>query len=340
MVQDARPDWTLLEAYAAHGDQSAFETLVRRYAPLVAGVCRRVLRDSADADDAFQASFLLLARKAGVLREKKPLTSWLYTVAVHMAMKVRSGAAVRQRALEKRKAMNVESTPSDEVWQGVQPMLDEELGNLPEKYRAPLVLCYLEGKTNENAAEILGCPSGTMSRRLAKGRELLRDRLVRRGLVGVTAGVLASLLVQNTASAAVPAGLVASTLQAASGAASPQMLTLIQGGLKSMMWAKFKFTAAVAAVVMAAGAGAAAGLVALQEDPPPRPPVLVAKGIGDLTPETFKQMHAMIRPQQDESLFKEIGWFLSVRDARRRAALEGKPMFVWAGSGGPPIGIC
>src|SRR5262249_5900371 len=142
-------DGHLLERFASRRDDGAFEGLLQRHGPMVLGVCRRVLRDAHDAEDAFQATFLVLVRKAGSLDGRASLANWLYTVAYRISLKVKAGAA-RQRNLGLRCSRMAATDPAvDAVWRDLRPVLDEELGRLPEKYRAPVVLCYLEGKTNE-----------------------------------------------------------------------------------------------------------------------------------------------------------------------------------------------
>src|SRR5262249_44467001 len=150
-----------------------------------------------DADDAFQATFLVLIRKAGALNMRGSLAGWLYGVAFRTALKAR-GEAARRRLHERQAAEPPRTDAAESASAGpeLRQVLDQELKRLPEKYRAPLVLCYLEGKTNEEAAHVLGWPAGSMSRRLAKGRELLRRRLVRRG-VGLTGGAIAAAMAES-----------------------------------------------------------------------------------------------------------------------------------------------
>jgi RNA polymerase sigma factor (sigma-70 family) len=214
-------DRQLLDQFSAGRNEEAFAELVRRHGPMVLGVCRRVLGDGHAAEDAFQATFLLLVRKSGTLREPDLLASWLYGVACRTSMKARARAS-RQRKTEQRADAMVPTDPSlDVTMRELQTLLDEELDALPEKYRAPLVLCYLEGKTNLQAARELGWPAGSISRRVARGLELLRSRLTRRG-VTVSALALALLMSQEAAAAAVPASLAASTAHAAALVAAGQ----------------------------------------------------------------------------------------------------------------------
>ncbi len=196
-------EWQLLERYATQRDERAFEALVARHGPMVLGVCRRVLLNEQAAEDAFQATFLVLIRKAPSLDQGKPLGNWLYTVAFRLALRIRANEARRLRR-EAQAARSRPGTESHATTPGDQAVvLEEELQRLPERHRVPLVLCYLEGKTNEQAAEVLGCPRGSMSARLAQARERLRACLARRGYVVPAAGI-ATLLASARAEAGVP----------------------------------------------------------------------------------------------------------------------------------------
>src|SRR5215472_4077824 len=175
-------DRHLLERFVSAQDQAAFAALVQRHGPMVLGVCRRLLRDAHEAEDAFQATFLVLVHKARSIDRPELLGPWLYGVAVRIAGQARQAA--RRRAREREAAAMPDGDPSVElVWRELRQVLDEELGRLAQKYRAPLVLVYLEGKTTEEVARQLGCPKGTVQSRLARGRDRLRQRLVRRGVV-------------------------------------------------------------------------------------------------------------------------------------------------------------
>src|SRR5436305_1518526 len=175
---DGATDGQLLARFVADRDEEAFAALVRRHGPMVLGVCRRVLAQEQDAEDAFQAAFLVLARKAASVRKRAAVGSWLYGVAYHTARRARD-ARSRRRAREKQ----VDAMPQPEVRhpepQDWRPVLDRELAGLPEKYRAAVVLCDLEGRTRREAARLLGLPEGTLSSRLATGRRLLAGRLSR-----------------------------------------------------------------------------------------------------------------------------------------------------------------
>ena len=170
-------DRQLLERFVRSCDEAAFETLVERYGPMVLGVCRRVLGDATDADDAFQATFLVLVRKARTIAMPDLLGNWLYGVAYRIARKARAQRAKRAQQKQPTAAMTSTDPLMEAALRELQAQLDEELERLPTKYRAPLVLCYLEGLSNREAAERLGWPIGSISHRLARGREILRQRL-------------------------------------------------------------------------------------------------------------------------------------------------------------------
>src|SRR5262249_51745104 len=173
-------DGELLGRFAA-GDEAALEALVRRHAPLVWGACRRMLARDADAEDAFQATFLVLLRKARSLSDGRPLAPWLHTVATRTAAKAR--ATTMRRAAREGAAVEAAAPAGDDpALREARAVVDEEVGRLPAKYREAVVLCYLQGWTNEEAARRLGCPKGTVLSRLARARDRLRRRLERRGL--------------------------------------------------------------------------------------------------------------------------------------------------------------
>jgi RNA polymerase sigma factor (sigma-70 family) len=211
---DEGPDGQLLERYVRWRDERAFTNLVQRYGPLVYGVCARVLQNADDAEDAFQATFLVLARKADSLDRRGPLGNWLYTVAFRTAIKAR--AAIARRRLQETHAleMPMPGPNRDLEWEELRPVLDEELNQLPAKYRVVLVLCYLEGKTHQEAARQLGWPSGSLSRRMNRARELLRRRLTRRG-IALSSVLLFGLLSREAVAASVSSTLVATTARAA-----------------------------------------------------------------------------------------------------------------------------
>jgi RNA polymerase sigma factor (sigma-70 family) len=247
---DGLADVELLRRWVAHRDEAAFEALVWRHGPMVLGLCRRLLRRGADVEDAFQATFLLLVRKADTVRAGEAVGAWLYRVAYCVALRARAGEAARAR---RQAAVAPPHTvgPDDAAdWRDLRPVLDEEINRLPQRYRAAFVLCCLQGKTNSEAARELGCPVGTILSRLAWARQRLRQRLTRRG-VGM-AGLAAP------ATAAVPPSVAGAALRTAfSGGqtASPHTLTLTQGVLRTMSLAKLKALTLVVAGALVAGTG-------------------------------------------------------------------------------------
>jgi RNA polymerase sigma factor (sigma-70 family) len=254
----ALPDAHLLERYVCRRDESAFAALVRRHGPLVLGACRRVLADGHAAEDAFQATFLVLARKAGDLRRPEALGPWLYGVATRTALKMRGRQARRWR-VERHAAPGRVVGDSDEVvWRDLRPVLDEAVAGLPERYRVPFVLHHLEGATVAEVARRLDCPPGTIAARLARAKERLRHRLTRRG-VTLSAAALASALAANAVPACVPSTLLvsmaAATGEANTGAASATAAALAQGGEKAMLMTKGKVVAAVLLVLGVAVGG-------------------------------------------------------------------------------------
>ena len=178
-------DGQLLDAYVARRDEAAFECLVWRHGPAVLGACRRILGNEPDAEDAFQATFLVLVRKADTVRPRGAVGAWLYGVACNVARKARA-EATRRRAKELASDLPPAARPLEP---DVGPLIDDEVNRLPEKYRTAVILCELEGQPIADAARHLGCPQGTVASRLARGRDLLARRLARRGLsvAGVSA---------------------------------------------------------------------------------------------------------------------------------------------------------
>ncbi len=273
-------DAQLLAWFARRHEEAPFAALVRRHGPMVWSVARRVLTHVQDAEDVFQATFLLLARKAASIRKAESVGSWLHGVAHRLALKARLQQA-RRRTREKRAADMRPTTASDETSLAeVLAALDGALGGLPEKYRAALVLCYLEGHTQEEAARRLGCPLATVRTRLARGRKLLRDRLVNRGLTLSTAG-LAALLIASAAPAAAPAVLVKAVVQAALAFAAGQSAAalctaqaagLVKGGLQAMALTKLKTATMLllAVSLIATGAGVLAHQALADKPAPPR----------------------------------------------------------------------
>jgi RNA polymerase sigma factor (sigma-70 family) len=270
-------DGQLLARFIDGREEAAFAALVRRHGPMVLGVCRRLLGNADDAEDAFQVAFLVLARKAASVVKREAVASFLYGVAYRTALRAKARAAKR-RATERQ----VEDMPHPEVppaeAQDWQPLLDRELSALPEKYRAPIVLCDLECKTRREAARQLGLLEGTLASRLATARRMLARRLVRCGLA-LSGGALAVALAEG-ASAAVPAPLAVTTVKAAAlvavgktaGVATP-VAVLMNEVLRAMLMTKLKVYVAVGVVAVLLGAGGVAFRAAGQDrvagDPAP-----------------------------------------------------------------------
>jgi RNA polymerase sigma factor (sigma-70 family) len=244
-------DHELLKRFLANRDENAFEALVRRHGPMVLALCRRVLRDPQDAEDAFQAAFLVFVRKAASIARPELLGNWLYGVASRTARAAR--AAAEKRRVKEAEAVPREQPARESAWQELQPFLDQELNRLPAKYRIPLVLCYLEEKSRQDAARTLGLPEGTLSSRLARGRALLAKRLTRwcpsvAGevfLAGLGKQALAASLVQATTKA----GMSVLAAQAINtGLVSAQVALLSQGVIRSLFVTKLNIAAAVLCV--------------------------------------------------------------------------------------------
>jgi serpin B len=270
-------DGQFLERFVAQRDEAAFEALLRRHGTMVWNVCQRVLANASDADDAFQATFLVLVRKAGFIAKRDSVGSWLHGVAHRVALDARAVAG-RRRAHERQAAARLAGAPAgDGTWSEVRQVLDEELGRLPEKYRAPLVLCYLEGKTNDEAACLLGWTRGTIAGRLSRARDLLRDRLTRRGLA-FSSGALTALLAADAVSAAAPGDLLTLTLGAALRPAEASVAALAEGVLRTMVVSRLKVFTVLVAVCILAGTGAGWWLHQALARPPvtdPEGPVVV-----------------------------------------------------------------
>jgi RNA polymerase sigma factor (sigma-70 family) len=280
----------LLTRFLEHRDEAAFAALVRRHAAMVWAVCRRALRNRADVEDAFQATFLVLVRKAASVRPREMVANWLYGVARQTALKARATAA-RRWARERQ----VAQMPEPEAKQADFPddlstVVDQELSCLPDKYRAVLVLCDLEGQTRSVAARHLGVPDGTVASRLARARALLARRLARHGLV-VTSGSLAAALAQEAASASAPLSAVSTTIRAgcslAAGPAgcaaiSTEVVALTERVVKAMLLTQLKKLTAV--LVMLSLAAFVCGLLAAGRPTPAVPPEEQAMAANEAAP--------------------------------------------------------
>jgi RNA polymerase sigma factor (sigma-70 family) len=257
-------DGQLLERFLANCDEIAFEALVKRHGPMVFAVCRRICRHRHDAEDAFQACFLVLARKAGSIRPVEAIGNWLFGVARRTAMRAR---ALRIRTLSRERQVSqmpeLEGQPIDAGLE-IEAIIDQQIASLPDKYRLPLVLCELEGRSRREVARQLKLPEGTLSSRLATARKLLAARLTRRG-VTLTSGMLGGAIAANHAAAAISPQLLARTSKAAcllaAGQActdsliSTQVTSLMEGTLKTMLLSKLKLGVAGLALASLVGLG-------------------------------------------------------------------------------------
>jgi RNA polymerase sigma factor (sigma-70 family) len=259
-------DRRLLELFLDRREEAAFVALLKRHGPMVLQVCRRTQGNEQDAEDIFQATFLLLACKASSIRKRDSLASWLHGVAHRLTLDAMC-LNHRRQARERRAAeMRKTSAVTDQAWQELQGTLDQALRQVPEKYRTPLVLCYLEGRTQEEAARRLGCPLGTVRSRLARGRDRLKTVLERQG-VGLSSAALAGTLAQSDASATVPPLLLMATARAAwsyragkaaTAVVSARAAALLERGVKAMLTVKLKVMTVVILATGALGLGAGA----------------------------------------------------------------------------------
>jgi RNA polymerase sigma factor (sigma-70 family) len=304
-------DEHLLTCFIEQRDEAAFEVLVRRYGPMILGVCRRILRDQHDADDAFQATFLVLVRKATSIVPRTMLGNWLHGVAQTTALRAKvAGAkrAVRERRLTR--MSEPAAAECDDVGSDLRPLIDQELRCLPEKYRRPLILCHLESRSIKEAARQLGWPQGTLAGRLARARIMMAKRLARHGLF-LAGGALAAVLSENSAPACVSTMLVSATVRAASmlatgrlapGAVSSEIAILTEGVVKSMMITRLKIASAMllsAAILVSGGAIVYHSQTVLAASPPEDPKASiepVQKSPSNLTDESNKEVRAVVYP--------------------------------------------
>jgi RNA polymerase sigma factor (sigma-70 family) len=340
------PDHDLLGRFLHGRDEAAFAALVRRHGPMVLGVCRRVLKHAHDAEDACQATFLVLARRAACIRQRQAVGSWLHGVAYRVARKLQ--ATVARRAAREGALGEPEQadTTAEVTWREVRLVLDEELARLPEKYRAPLVLCYLEGMTQDEAARQLGWAHGVLRGRLDRGRDRLRARLARRGL-SLSAALLGAALAETGAPAAVRAALVVATVRAAlpgaAGVVSAEVAALAEEVSTAMFSIQLKtVTLGLLAFAVAASLSAALGYRALagQQVPPEpssppaqdRPAALAdeVKAKPDAADEgpvrvikDFKEVGKVIEPEDTLEVGVKQTKLLVLKDAPVRVLMSG-----------------
>jgi RNA polymerase sigma factor (sigma-70 family) len=273
-------DRDLLQRFSERRDAAAFHALLRRHGPMVFDVCRGVLGNEANAEDAFQATFLILARKAASIRKAASVGSWLHSVAYRTALLARAQEATRKKSEAHAPARQM-SEPDDLTWREVRAVLHEELNKLPERYRVALVMCYLESKTQDQAAAQLGLAKSTLKERLERGKELLRARLVRRGLgpavllVAATwpAPVASACFLPTLMSATVKAAGLSVAGQATAGVISAKVAALSEGVMRAMFVTKMRLVVGLLTVATAVGVSGLAfrlgGTVAEAQAAPP-----------------------------------------------------------------------
>jgi RNA polymerase sigma factor (sigma-70 family) len=262
-AHDQLTDHQLLQRFTDQRDEALFSLLVRRHGPMVLGLCRRLLGHEQDAEDAFQAAFLILAKKAGSIRQAD-VGGFLYRVTYHLAVRARAQISKRHQRNQRGGAMSTSDPTSEATWNDVRAVVDEEIERLPDDLRCAVVLCYVEGKTHDEAARLLGWSKGTLRRRLGQGRELLRGRLVTRGLAPMAA-LTASLFAERSATATVSAVLTRATVRTVlARKVAPAVAALAEGGLEMLASGKTKLTAAIVLAISLLASGAA---LALRETP-------------------------------------------------------------------------
>jgi RNA polymerase sigma factor (sigma-70 family) len=329
-------DGRLLERFAATRDERAFAALVERHGPLVWGVGRRILGESTAAEDVFQAAFLLLARRPDAVRKGTSVGCFLYGAACRIALKARVAAA-RRRAHERRAAgFRPSPAPSDPAWRELMAVLDEELRRLPEAYRAPLVACYLQGRTRDEAARELGWSVGTLRRRLDRARELLRLRLTRRGAT-LAAGLCATAVVPDV-TAAVPPELAAAVTRAATGGTlAPAVAALLPAGPSRVkLWAGlFTLVGGLAAGAGLLGSPATADRpTAPAPNPPPTRPTPAQDRYGEPLPDGAIARMGTVNLRQGE----DITSLQFARDGKALLAASRQSMRFWDATSGRPAG--
>ncbi len=327
-------DWELLDRFLMHQDDAAYTALLARHGPMVLRVCERVLRDEHDAEDAFQATFLVLARQSRTIRKRSSLASWLHGVAHRVALDARA-RGLRRRRHEEFARRNDTSPAADDTtrWSELCALLDEELQRLPDRLRAPLVLCYLEGCTQDEAASQLGVSKSTIRRCLDRGRDELASRLKKRS-VTLSAVLLAPLLAEGTASAALPLPLLHATVEAAShlafgktmaAAVSARVSNLTEGVLKNMFLKKLKMNACIAAltigfVLTLAGYAVLSDLQEAKAQPHSAPTLNQTTEMLTERQKKFKSLYVEYSTtDKAEFDFKRLySWYIPLREGRNR----------------------
>jgi RNA polymerase sigma factor (sigma-70 family) len=322
-------DGQLLECFVSRREPAALEALVRRHGPMVWGVCRRMLPNHHDAEDAFQATFLVLVRKVASIRSGAKVGNWLYGVAHQTALKARATRAKRKSREVQVTDMPEPAVAEHDAWSDLQAVLDQELSRLPERYRTVIVLCDLEGKTRKEAARQLRLPQGTVAVRLARARAMLAKRLAQHG-VTVAGGTLAAVLSEEVASASVPSSVMNSTIKAvtrvaagqaaATAMVSAKVAALTEGVVKGMLLMKLKLAVAFVVVLAITGLGVGHVLLQAQAAEPPKERRASERPKAPQTEDADREKHAK------DDLAKLQGTWRLVRSESDGLTLdEGRP---------------
>jgi RNA polymerase sigma factor (sigma-70 family) len=347
---DGLTDRELLQRFAAERDEGAFAEVVRRHGPMVSGVCRRLLGQREDAEDVFQAAFLVLARKAAVVAWRESVGSYLYTVAYRLALETRT-KRYRQKVRDAHASARPAADPLEEITgRELVALLDGELARLPERYRAPLLLCFLEAKTGEEAARQLGYSESTLKRRLHRGRALLEVRLRRRG-VALSVAALSTLVLPSASSASVVREMAGAAARFVTGQpiagefVSSHAVGLARGLNRAVLLGRFKL---VAAAVIALG-GLAGGTYAVigregTAAPPEPPPVAVAAAAEPAGIQARTDRHGDPLPPGAVRRLGTIRWrhedwvqrFALAPDGSVVASAAGRTVYLWEAATGKP----
>jgi RNA polymerase sigma factor (sigma-70 family) len=319
---ELRSDAELLSEFQSSRSQESFSAIVARHGPTVYRTCFRIVGNVHDAEDAAQAVLIILARRPDAVT--RTLTGWLHRIACRTAWRIVHG---RVRRRENLRAVNPERPPDDE---DLRQELDRALERLPENYREAVVLRYLEGRSEKEAARLAGCPQGTLGWRAMEGLNRLR-LLLGRGGAPVGAGILMAFLAKEAAASAIP--------PCAAGALSAQVSALVEGGLKAMAVTKLKVAAMMVFAVAPALIGA--GSLALQAlQPAPKAVEMRDEDMpAPLAVEKFSTCFEAVKPYKDEWRWHDdIPWVGTIHEARARAAREDKPILAFQSADSPPLG--
>ena len=312
----------LLGRFAATGDEAAFSAIVAHHGPMVLATCRRILPNGADADDAFQATFLIFARQARSIAHSDRLAPWLHSVARRVAVRAKSLAARRKAVEGQGDVSGVAATPPPDDARELRAVLDEELARLPEKYRVPLVLCYLEGLTHDEAAGQLDWPVGTVRSRMAQARDRLRTRLARRGFAPESVAILfPSTLPMAAVSRALQVATLRLVITGASGKATTSVAAalLAQGVLTTMFLTKVQTLAIATLAVTATLAAGTAGVVAQQQPEPTANPTPNSAPTPNSTGSTEEGQPSSVDPTQPTRGSVDLAKELDAAKARIKA---------------------